>query len=165
LVPGDMWAPIARGAGGLVAAVGAAAASMRFAQPVHTEGAETSGRWGGIDWSPTTSAKKTMDGWAVRAADLNKLVVKILLAAGSDQSEAEIVANNLVESNLKGHDSHGVGYLTRYIPGIQSGLLKVNQHAKPIAERGAFVLVDGDLGFGQVIGKEAMEIGALARAV
>ena len=65
-----------------------------------------SGLWGGgAQWA----AAETMEGLAVRAADLNSLVVKILLAAGSDADEAQIVADNLVESNLKGHDSHGVG--------------------------------------------------------
>lgn len=31
-----------------------------------------------------------------------------------DASIAEIVADNLVESSLKGHDSHGVSMLPRY---------------------------------------------------
>ena len=121
-----------------------------------------------------------MEGLAVRAADLNSLVVKILLAAGSDADEAQIVADNLVESNLKGHDSHGVGCestqrpsaapvcldadllpadLTRYMGGIQAKLLKLNQHAKVVSDRGSFILVDGNLGFGQVIGKEATALG------
>ena len=103
--------------------------------------------------------KKEMSGLSVQAADLKKLVKQILLKAGSDANEADIVAGNLVESNVKGHDSHGIGYLTRYIPGIQSKLLKVNQHAEVVSDKGAFVLVDGNLGFGQIIGKEATEMG------
>ena len=102
---------------------------------------------------------KEMSGLSVQPADLKALVKQILLKAGSDANEADIVAGNLVESNVKGHDSHGIGYLTRYIPGIQSKLLKVNQHAKVVSDKGAFVLVDGNLGFGQVIGKEATEMG------
>eukprot|EP01045_Picozoa_sp_COSAG04_P035125 COSAG04_NODE_7979_length_1039_cov_1.095745_2_plen_68_part_00 len=43
--------------------------------------------------------------------------------------------------------------------GIQAKLLKLNQHAKVVSDRGSFVLVDGNLGFGQVIGKEATALG------
>lgn len=95
----------------------------------------------------------------VNAADLRKLTEQILRAGGSNETEASIVASNLVESNLKGHDSHGVGYLSRYIPGIKSGLLKVNQHAEVISDKGPVILVEGHIGFGQVIGKEAIEMG------
>ena len=129
-----------------------------FTAHAPTARAEQSGRWGGVDWTTVDSGAKKMEGLAVRPENLEKLVVKILLAAGSSQQEADTVAGNLVESNLKGHDSHGVGYLTRYIPGIQSKLLKVNQHASVISDRGCFLLVDGHLGFGQVIGKEATEL-------
>jgi hypothetical protein len=44
----------------------------------------------------------------VKATDLKEIIRKIFNAAGSDDSEASIVANHLVEANLAGHDSHGV---------------------------------------------------------
>jgi uncharacterized oxidoreductase len=153
-----MWARRAARRVGAVGAVGAAAgaAAALFAYRAPAARAEP-GAWGGADWAAAGSKK--MEGLAVKAENLSSLVVKILTAAGSSEEEATIVANNLVESNLKGHDSHGVGYLTRYIPGIQAKLLKVNQHAQVVSDKGAFVLVDGNLGFGQVIGKEATAIG------
>ena len=153
-----MWAHRAARRVGAVGAVGAAAgaAAALFAYRAPAARAEP-GAWGGADWAAAGSKK--MEGLAVKAENLSSLVVKILTAAGSSEEEATIVANNLVESNLKGHDSHGVGYLTRYIPGIQAKLLKVNQHAQVVSDKGAFVLVDGNLGFGQVIGKEATAIG------
>ena len=102
-----MWARSCR----LAVRAGACAAATGFgallASRTPAARAEApSGLWGGgAQWA----AAETMEGLAVRAADLNSLVVKILLAAGSDADEAQIVADNLVESNLKGHDSHGVG--------------------------------------------------------
>ena len=36
---------------------------------------------------------------------------RIFIAAGSTPAEAEIVADHLVEANLRGHDSHGVGMI------------------------------------------------------
>ena len=43
-----------------------------------------------------------------------KAVVKaIFAAAGSDERECGLAADHLVEANLRGHDSHGVGHDTR----------------------------------------------------
>jgi uncharacterized oxidoreductase len=33
---------------------------------------------------------------------------------GSSEAEVQAVASNLIEANLKGHDSHGIGMLPRY---------------------------------------------------
>ena len=40
---------------------------------------------------------------------LETLVTRMIQMAGSGIEEAETVAFNLVEANLMGHDSHGVG--------------------------------------------------------
>ena len=51
----------------------------------------------------------------VRAEKLNVLIQGMFERSGSDIEEAETVSSNLVEANLKGHDSHGVGLVPRYI--------------------------------------------------
>jgi hydroxycarboxylate dehydrogenase B len=94
---------------------------------------------------------------------LIKAIEAIVLAGGSDAREAKIVAENLVTANLTGHDSHGVGMIPRYIESLLEGGLKVNQHPKIVFDGGAMISVDGQQGYGQVIGLEAMEIG-IARA-
>jgi uncharacterized oxidoreductase len=83
----------------------------------------------------------------------------IVSAGGSDAREAKIVAENLVTANLTGHDSHGVGMIPRYIESLLEGGLKVNQHPKVVFDGGAMISLDGQAGYGQVIGLEAMEIG------
>src|SRR6266850_48343 len=45
----------------------------------------------------------------VKADSLINVVRSIVKAGGSTDREADLVATNLVEANLKGHDSHGVG--------------------------------------------------------
>ena len=40
---------------------------------------------------------------------LHALTNRIVAAGGSSPAEAAIVAEHLVEANLRGHDSHGVG--------------------------------------------------------
>ena len=94
---------------------------------------------------------------------LAKAIEAIVLAGGSDAREAHGVAENLVTANLTGHDSHGVGMIPRYIESLLEGGLKVNQHPKMLFDGGAMISLDGQAGYGQVIGLEAMEIG-IARA-
>ena len=45
----------------------------------------------------------------VKADSLTSVVRSIVKAGGSSERETDLVATNLVEANLKGHDSHGVG--------------------------------------------------------
>ncbi|HTP63467.1 MAG TPA: malate/lactate/ureidoglycolate dehydrogenase [Burkholderiales bacterium] len=94
---------------------------------------------------------------------LAKAIETVVLAGGSDAREAKIVAENLVTANLTGHDSHGVGMIPRYIESLLEGGLRVNQHPKIMFDGGAMISLDGQQGYGQVIGLEAMDIG-IARA-
>lgn len=94
---------------------------------------------------------------------LIKAIEVIVLAGGSEAREAKIVAENLVVANLTGHDSHGVGMIPRYTESLLEGGLVVNQHPKMLFDGGAMISLDGQQGYGQVIGLEAMEIG-IARA-
>ena len=90
---------------------------------------------------------------------LARCVEAVVAAGGSDAREARIVAENLVTANLTGHDSHGVGMIPRYIDSLLEGSLKVNQHPRMQFDGGAMISLDGQSGYGQVIGLEAMEIG------
>ena len=87
----------------------------------------------------------------------------IFVAAGSSSAEADIVASHLVEASLMGHDSHGIIRIPKYVDWVRAGQVRLNQHATLVSDRGALVVADGNYGFGQVIGREAMEIAA-ARA-
>lgn len=78
---------------------------------------------------------------------------------GSSPEEAEQVANNLVDANLSGHDSHGIGMLPRYIACIPTGELQPNAEIEIISDEGTTLVIDGKQGYGQVIGKKAMELG------
>jgi len=90
---------------------------------------------------------------------LEKTIEAVVAAGGSDARESKIVAENLVTANLTGHDSHGVGMIPRYVDSLLEGGLKVNQHPKIVFDGGAMITLDGQAGYGQVIGLEAMEIG------
>ena len=94
---------------------------------------------------------------------LARAIEAVVAAGGSEAREANIVAENLVAANLTGHDSHGVGMIPRYVESLLEGGLSVNQHPRIVFDGGAMLTLDGQQGYGQVIGLEAMEIG-IARA-
>ncbi len=96
-------------------------------------------------------------------ARLRDAIAAICAAGGSEDREARIVADNLVDANMKGHDSHGIGMIPSYIEHLLNGGLIANEHAEIVVDNGAVVVIDGHSGYGQVIGQEAMEIG-IARA-
>jgi len=96
----------------------------------------------------------------VKADSLINIVRSIVKAGGSADREADMVATNLVEANLKGHDSHGVGMVPRYIDAMKEGGLRINQHVSVVMDGGAMLTLDGNAGYGQVMGFEAMELGA-----
>jgi uncharacterized oxidoreductase len=90
-------------------------------------------------------------------------VARVVAAAGSTQAEADRVAANLVLANLSGHDSHGVGMLPRYVDAVLEGGLKPNASAKVNVDIGTMLALDGQRGYGQTIGEQAMQLG-IARA-
>jgi hydroxycarboxylate dehydrogenase B len=99
----------------------------------------------------------------LRASQLERVVRCIVEGGGSEPSEAARVAQNLVLANASGHDSHGVGMLPRYVDAVLEGGLSVNRHVRIDLDSGALVRLDGQTGYGQVVGHEAMEL-AMPRA-
>jgi len=96
----------------------------------------------------------------IEAARMEPFVVAIFAAAGSEETEAVIIASHLVEASLMGHDSHGLIRISKYVSWLRAGEVVANQHARVVTDRGALLVIDGNFGFGQVIGKEAMELAA-----
>ncbi len=78
---------------------------------------------------------------------------------GSADAEVQAVCSNLIEANLTGHDSHGIGMLPRYTESSLEGGLTPNAHVRTVLDAGALLRLDGQAGFGQVVGHEAMAIG------
>lgn len=95
----------------------------------------------------------------ISPADLTALAAEIFRLAGSSPKEAETVAANLVEANLQGHDSHGVGLVPGYLAAIAEGGLRPGQSVERVADHGASLVFDGRRGFGQVVTAEAMAAG------
>src|SRR5258708_26169885 len=69
-------------------------------------------------------------------ARLLALANRIVTVGGSSPDEASIVAEHLVEANLRGHDSHGVGMLVAYVRDFEAGTLKANQKPEIVSDTG-----------------------------
>ena len=92
-------------------------------------------------------------------ARLHEAMCLVVRGFGSSEDEVQAVAGNLIDANLTGHDSHGIGMLPRYADAFLEGGLQPNAHVRTVIDNGALLRLDGQAGFGQVIGREAMALG------
>ncbi|MBM4203539.1 MAG: malate/lactate/ureidoglycolate dehydrogenase [Gammaproteobacteria bacterium] len=95
----------------------------------------------------------------ISAAKLTQFAADVFTAVGASETNARLVAEHLVEANLKGHDSHGVGMIPTYVNNILNKLLTPSASARIVRDKGAVLVVDGQQGFGQVVGREATALG------
>ena len=95
---------------------------------------------------------------SIPAPQLRTITSDIFQAAGAAGDESRIVAEALVESNLEGHDSHGVVRIPEYVDWMEKKLINIGAHVRVVKESDAFAVLDGDWGWGQVVAREAMEI-------
>ncbi len=91
--------------------------------------------------------------------ELGDYLCRVFEAAGAEHTEALAISSNLVDANLSGHDSHGVVRVPRYLRDTERGHMKFGQSVSAVIDGGAFTLLEGHFGFGQVLGRQAMEIG------
>lgn len=70
----------------------------------------------------------------------------------------EIIVDNMVESDLRGIDSHGVGMLPRYDGLRRDGGLNMTPDVKVVRDFGAVALIDAGHGLGHVAGTRAMQL-------
>jgi hydroxycarboxylate dehydrogenase B len=90
---------------------------------------------------------------------LERVVGATFAAAGCGPAEHERIAHYLVEANLVGHDSHGVIRAPTYVDWLRAGKVVPNQALTIVFENDALAVVDGQFGFGQVMGEQATKLG------
>lgn len=90
---------------------------------------------------------------------LTEVLTRIFTAAGGSRDEAYGIGRNLVEANLAGHDSHGVVRTPRYVEAERKGHCFFNRKVTRVIDTDAFALLDGNYGFGQTIGPQAVAVG------
>ena len=85
------------------------------------------------------------------------LMVEVFTKLGVPNDEAIICADVLIESDLRGIESHGVGRLKMYYDRIKAGIQYANTKIDVIKDFAAIAVWDGNHGMGHVISKLAMQ--------
>ncbi|MFA7666482.1 MAG: malate/lactate/ureidoglycolate dehydrogenase [Burkholderiaceae bacterium] len=96
---------------------------------------------------------------SIESGALTEAITAIVAAGGSSAREAGQVARSLVGANLRGHDSHGIGMIPRYVESLLEGGLLVDRQPTIRLDSGALLALDGERGYGQTIGQAAMAMG------
>ncbi len=99
----------------------------------------------------------------VAAGTLKSFCSEVLERLDVPSEDAQITAKVLVEADLRGIDSHGVARLSRYVSGIQQGMMKPRPTPKVVHETPVTATIDGDAGLGQPVSYRAMRL-AIAKA-
>jgi len=100
---------------------------------------------------------------SVAAGNLAKTVTGIFQGVGVPPEDARVVADSLVDADLRGVSSHGVVRVPTYVKGLRSGEINPRPALEVTFDGGARALVDGDNGMGQVSSHRAIAL-AVARA-
>lgn len=95
----------------------------------------------------------------IQADGLTGYICQIFIAAGCSAAESRRIAENLVDANLTGHDSHGVIRTPRYLKWLAEKKLLPDRDISIVSESDNLLIVDGNYGFGQTVGPLAVARG------
>ena len=94
----------------------------------------------------------------ISTTKLRDIGVNIFERLGAPSEYAEEVVDMLIESNLVGHDSHGIHYVTRYAERIRNGVIDPKARPEVTNETPSTAIIDGHWTFGQVTATKAMRL-------
>ena len=96
--------------------------------------------------------------------ELTRFATALLIRAGAPATHGQIVAQSLVDSDIEGLPSHGLMLLPMYLDRMTSGSVAPAAEGRIVSDTGAQIVLDGENGFGQVIGIRATDL-AIERAL
>lgn len=89
---------------------------------------------------------------------LRSFMKDVLLAVGVPPDDAEICADVIITSDLRGIESHGIGRLKYYYDRIKAGQHKVITEIEVVREGPTTAVLDGHHGMGMVVARKAMQM-------
>lgn len=95
----------------------------------------------------------------IDAMTLTEFATAIFERSQIPAAESRRVAESLVLANLKGHDSHGVIRIMEYVDWVRRGWIEPAAHLDVVREQPCILILNGNFGFGQVVGREAIRLG------
>jgi LDH2 family malate/lactate/ureidoglycolate dehydrogenase len=85
------------------------------------------------------------------------LVVGVFARCGMGAADARLVADSLVQADLRGVHSHGVLRVPEYVQKLTAGGVDARARPRVVRDEGACLVVDGGNGMGQIACHFAME--------
>lgn len=89
---------------------------------------------------------------------LKEISIEILKGFHATGEEAELVAECLVQAEMRGIDTHGVHFLQLLSDRIDAGMIRIPTELKTVKEDGVTSILDGGNGLGQVAAHRAMRM-------
>ena len=93
----------------------------------------------------------------VKWTELRSLCQKLMMAEHMSEEDAYICADNLVDADLCGVESHGVSRMTNYMKRLRTGVVDAAGQCKVEKEYPGSLYVHGGNAMGMVVGKYTME--------
>jgi len=94
----------------------------------------------------------------VPAQQIRQQLLSVLRAWGMSDTHAETTAEMMLETDLRGVDSHGISMLPTYDREFRSGRLNMRPSFKTVREGPAMALIDADASLGHPVSVYAMNL-------
>jgi LDH2 family malate/lactate/ureidoglycolate dehydrogenase len=89
---------------------------------------------------------------------LKQIIAELLKAMEAKEQEAQLVADVLVQADMRGIHTHGCAFVPLIAQRKSNGMINIPTQTKQIIDDEAIALIDGNNGLGQVAATEAMQI-------
>ena len=94
----------------------------------------------------------------VHAQPLMDFITRAFSKVGVPAADADILAQLMVEADLRGGDTHGVIRLPLYVRRIRAGGVNPKPNIRVVSERPSAALIDGDNGMGHLVMRRAAQL-------
>jgi L-2-hydroxycarboxylate dehydrogenase (NAD+) len=96
--------------------------------------------------------------YTIPVRTLKSFILDVLIKVGVPLEDAQVCAEVIIESDIRGIESHGIGRLEYYYERIKAGQHQVITQFEVVRESPTSAVVDGHHGMGMVIAKRAMQM-------
>jgi LDH2 family malate/lactate/ureidoglycolate dehydrogenase len=90
--------------------------------------------------------------------ELKRFIKDGFIALGVPEADAEICSTVLIESDLRGIESHGIGRFKMYVDRMKEGILNPVCHETIVRETDNTAVIDGGDSLGHVVATHAMQL-------
>jgi L-2-hydroxycarboxylate dehydrogenase (NAD+) len=99
----------------------------------------------------------------IKASILRDFVEDVFIKLKVPKPDAKIIAQGIIQADLRGIDSHGIQRCKMYFDRIKQGIYNPVTNIEVVSDNEATAVIDGNCGMGHVIGFHSMKL-AIAKA-